>query len=205
MYRHLILQSEKMNIFGFFPGLIISLQLLRGDMEQIRRENPIIFNRGVSVTRKLGFPDVIMPGKHSSSNLNTLVIFFSYSSRQAPLGWVLCLKKIKNRRVALFISNCQSQVQGVMLKRFNSTNAVVIAGVKFTSIAGDLERTLRYSPTSLCACGYPSCMLSIEVFLLKCTELLLPNNSNPGRSFCFTTLMSRVGEIRLYHEAADLA
>ncbi|XP_069721914.1 dedicator of cytokinesis protein 3 isoform X4 [Phaenicophaeus curvirostris] len=43
-------------------GLIISLQLLRGDMEQIRRENPMIFNRGVSVTRKLGFPDVIMPG-----------------------------------------------------------------------------------------------------------------------------------------------
>ncbi|KAM9271818.1 dedicator of cytokinesis protein 3 [Cariama cristata] len=42
-------------------GLIISLQLLRGDMEQIRRENPMIFNRGVSVTRKLGFPDVIMP------------------------------------------------------------------------------------------------------------------------------------------------
>ncbi|KAF3690419.1 Dedicator of cytokinesis protein 3 Modifier of cell adhesion Presenilin-binding protein [Channa argus] len=43
-------------------GLIISLQLLRGDMEQVRRENPLIFSRGVAVTRKLGFPDVIMPG-----------------------------------------------------------------------------------------------------------------------------------------------
>uniref|UniRef100_A0A8C6SNR2 Dedicator of cytokinesis 3 n=1 Tax=Neogobius melanostomus TaxID=47308 RepID=A0A8C6SNR2_9GOBI len=43
-------------------GLIISLQLLRGDMEQVRRENPLIFNRGVAMTRKLGFPDVIMPG-----------------------------------------------------------------------------------------------------------------------------------------------
>ncbi|EQB77027.1 dedicator of cytokinesis 4 [Camelus ferus] len=42
-------------------GLIISLQLLRGDMEQIRRENPMIFNRGLAITRKLGFPDVIMP------------------------------------------------------------------------------------------------------------------------------------------------
>ncbi|CAB1353232.1 unnamed protein product, partial [Coregonus sp. 'balchen'] len=31
-------------------------------MEQIRRENPMIFNRGVALTRKLGFPDVIMPG-----------------------------------------------------------------------------------------------------------------------------------------------
>ncbi|XP_034021811.1 dedicator of cytokinesis protein 3-like [Thalassophryne amazonica] len=43
-------------------GLIISLQLLRGDMAQIRRENPLIFSRGVAITRKLGFPDVIMPG-----------------------------------------------------------------------------------------------------------------------------------------------
>ncbi|KAK9529731.1 hypothetical protein VZT92_013806 [Zoarces viviparus] len=43
-------------------GLIISLQLLRGDMEAVRRENPLIFSRGVSMTRKLGFPDVIMPG-----------------------------------------------------------------------------------------------------------------------------------------------
>ncbi|XP_077307186.1 LOW QUALITY PROTEIN: dedicator of cytokinesis protein 3 [Lithobates pipiens] len=43
-------------------GLIVSLQLLRGDMEQIRRENQILFNRGAAVTRKLGFPDVIMPG-----------------------------------------------------------------------------------------------------------------------------------------------
>uniref|UniRef100_A0A670IKC2 Dedicator of cytokinesis 3 n=1 Tax=Podarcis muralis TaxID=64176 RepID=A0A670IKC2_PODMU len=43
-------------------GLIISLQLLRGEMEQIRREYPMIFNRGVAITRKIGFPDVIMPG-----------------------------------------------------------------------------------------------------------------------------------------------
>uniref|UniRef100_A0A8D2QK62 Dedicator of cytokinesis 3 n=1 Tax=Zonotrichia albicollis TaxID=44394 RepID=A0A8D2QK62_ZONAL len=44
------------------PLTAVGLELLRGDMEQIRRENPMIFNRGVSVTRKLGFPDVIMPG-----------------------------------------------------------------------------------------------------------------------------------------------
>ncbi|XP_035238062.1 dedicator of cytokinesis protein 3-like [Anguilla anguilla] len=43
-------------------GLIVSLQLLRGEMDQVRREIPAIFNRGVAITRKLGFPDVIMPG-----------------------------------------------------------------------------------------------------------------------------------------------
>ncbi|MEQ2165120.1 Dedicator of cytokinesis protein 3 [Goodea atripinnis] len=48
---------------GCSIGLIISLQLLRGDMDQVRRENTLIFSRGVAITRKLGFPDVIMPGE----------------------------------------------------------------------------------------------------------------------------------------------
>uniref|UniRef100_A0A6Q2X0G6 Dedicator of cytokinesis 3 n=1 Tax=Esox lucius TaxID=8010 RepID=A0A6Q2X0G6_ESOLU len=54
--------STKLTFFSSSVGLIISLQLLRGEMEQLRRENPMIFNRGVAMTRKLGFPDVIMPG-----------------------------------------------------------------------------------------------------------------------------------------------
>uniref|UniRef100_A0A8C5APQ8 Dedicator of cytokinesis 3 n=1 Tax=Gadus morhua TaxID=8049 RepID=A0A8C5APQ8_GADMO len=43
-------------------GLIISLQLLRGELEQIRRENQAVFSRALALTRKLGFPDVILPG-----------------------------------------------------------------------------------------------------------------------------------------------
>uniref|UniRef100_A0A673YJ37 Dedicator of cytokinesis 3 n=1 Tax=Salmo trutta TaxID=8032 RepID=A0A673YJ37_SALTR len=58
--------NQNVYAFGLISSdpfsLIISLQLLRGEMEQIRRENPMIFNRGVAITRKLGFPDVIMPG-----------------------------------------------------------------------------------------------------------------------------------------------
>lgn len=120
MFRHLILRSEKMNIFFFFfSGLIISLQLLRGDMEQVRRENPMIFNRGVSVTRKLGFPDVIMPGKHKSSNLKILIMFFSDSPKQVSLVWVLHSNNVKNRRVALLINKRQFQIQGGMLMHFN--------------------------------------------------------------------------------------
>ncbi|MEE6527627.1 hypothetical protein FKM82_029136, partial [Ascaphus truei] len=37
-------------------GLIVSLQLLRGDLDQIRRESPLLLNKGAAVTRKLGFP-----------------------------------------------------------------------------------------------------------------------------------------------------
>uniref|UniRef100_A0A668SPB4 Dedicator of cytokinesis 3 n=1 Tax=Oreochromis aureus TaxID=47969 RepID=A0A668SPB4_OREAU len=60
--KDFVLKVYTENTEGSTCGLIISLQLLRGDMEQVRRENPLIFSRGVAITRKLGFPDVIMPG-----------------------------------------------------------------------------------------------------------------------------------------------
>ncbi|XP_035518551.1 dedicator of cytokinesis protein 3-like [Morone saxatilis] len=60
--RHTAQLQEEEEERSCQTGLIISLQLLRGDMEQVRRENPLIFSRGVAITRKLGFPDVIMPG-----------------------------------------------------------------------------------------------------------------------------------------------
>ncbi|XP_041933790.1 LOW QUALITY PROTEIN: dedicator of cytokinesis protein 4b [Alosa sapidissima] len=44
-------------------GLSVSMQLLHGDMEQLRREYMVLFTRGVSVTKKLGFSDIIMPGE----------------------------------------------------------------------------------------------------------------------------------------------
>lgn len=43
--------------------MVISLQLLRGDLEQVRRDHPLLSCRGVATTRKLGFPEVIMPGE----------------------------------------------------------------------------------------------------------------------------------------------
>lgn len=49
--------------FFFFLGLIVSLQLFRGDLEALRRENQTLFNGAVTLTRKLGFPDIILPGR----------------------------------------------------------------------------------------------------------------------------------------------
>uniref|UniRef100_A0A2K5M3U1 Dedicator of cytokinesis 4 n=1 Tax=Cercocebus atys TaxID=9531 RepID=A0A2K5M3U1_CERAT len=43
--------------------LAVSLQLLHGDIEQIRREYSSVFSHGVSITRKLGFSNIIMPGE----------------------------------------------------------------------------------------------------------------------------------------------
>ncbi|XP_061903202.1 dedicator of cytokinesis protein 3-like isoform X3 [Entelurus aequoreus] len=54
--------STKYSAPGNNYGLIISLQLLRGDLENLRRENKAMLSGGMAMTRKLGFPDVIMPG-----------------------------------------------------------------------------------------------------------------------------------------------
>ncbi|XP_057701081.1 dedicator of cytokinesis protein 3-like isoform X2 [Corythoichthys intestinalis] len=54
--------SAKYSSPGNNYGLLISLQLLRGDLEEIRRQNKRMRSGGVAVTRKLAFPDVIVPG-----------------------------------------------------------------------------------------------------------------------------------------------
>ncbi|TKC41925.1 hypothetical protein EI555_002136, partial [Monodon monoceros] len=70
--------------------------LLRGDMEQIRRENPMIFNRGLAITRKLGFPDVIMPEAPTyvhqcSTAIQQMSFFVSYGDRMVYKGFLRML------------------------------------------------------------------------------------------------------------------
>ncbi|XP_029471470.1 dedicator of cytokinesis protein 4 isoform X3 [Rhinatrema bivittatum] len=55
--------NARYNLTGSNTGLAVSLQLLHGDIEQIRRDYTSVFTRGVSITRKLGFSDIIMPGE----------------------------------------------------------------------------------------------------------------------------------------------
>ncbi|XP_023606769.1 LOW QUALITY PROTEIN: dedicator of cytokinesis protein 4 [Myotis lucifugus] len=55
--------NARYNLTGSNAGLAVSLQLLHGDLEQIRREYPSVFSHGVSITRKLGFSNIIMPGE----------------------------------------------------------------------------------------------------------------------------------------------
>ncbi|XP_006633511.2 dedicator of cytokinesis protein 4 isoform X1 [Lepisosteus oculatus] len=55
--------NARYNLSGSNTGLAVSLQLLHGDIEQIRREYMVLFTRGVAITKKLGFSDIIMPGE----------------------------------------------------------------------------------------------------------------------------------------------
>ncbi|XP_053657758.1 dedicator of cytokinesis protein 3 [Anopheles marshallii] len=42
-------------------GLVVSMKLLHGEISQAKLEQPILF-QGTAITKKIGFPDVIMPG-----------------------------------------------------------------------------------------------------------------------------------------------
>ncbi|XP_041966615.1 dedicator of cytokinesis protein 4 isoform X2 [Alosa sapidissima] len=55
--------SSRYSLVGSNTGLSMSLQLLHGDMEQIRKDYMRLFTRNISITKRLGFSDIIMPGE----------------------------------------------------------------------------------------------------------------------------------------------
>lgn len=51
-----------------FPtGFWVSLKMLWGDLNQVRKDHPHLVDRSTVVARKLGFPEVIMPGKQGAA------------------------------------------------------------------------------------------------------------------------------------------
>lgn len=104
-----------MPVFVLVPaGLAVSLQLLHGDLEQIQKEYMRLFTRNVSITRRLGFSDIIMPGEIKAFwkyHVNSIIFFPDFSlnsdvikyfvviqcralSRSSILMFPLCLPKI---------------------------------------------------------------------------------------------------------------
>lgn len=63
LHEFIIRQSGKYNGLSCPPnyGIMISLKMLHGGLSNIKEENSMLF-KNVSLTSKLGFPDVIMPG-----------------------------------------------------------------------------------------------------------------------------------------------
>ncbi|KAK9889845.1 hypothetical protein WA026_007208 [Henosepilachna vigintioctopunctata] len=63
LHEFIIKQIGKYNALTCPPnyGIMISLKILHGELRQIKEDNQLLF-KNVSLTKKLGFPDVIMPG-----------------------------------------------------------------------------------------------------------------------------------------------
>ncbi|NWX10556.1 DOCK2 protein, partial [Caloenas nicobarica] len=49
-------------------GFWVSLKMLWGDLSQVRKDHPHLVDRSTVVARKLGYPEVIMPGKQGGTN-----------------------------------------------------------------------------------------------------------------------------------------
>lgn len=70
----------------YFAGLNVSLQLLHGDMEQIRKDYMRLFTRNVSITKRLGFSDIIIPGG--------IILFCCYYAallRPITIEFIVCI------------------------------------------------------------------------------------------------------------------
>lgn len=55
---------KKLALHGepFLVGLWVTMKMLVGDIIQIRKDYPHLVDRTTVVARKLGFPEIIMPG-----------------------------------------------------------------------------------------------------------------------------------------------
>uniref|UniRef100_A0A8C3U446 Dedicator of cytokinesis 2 n=1 Tax=Catharus ustulatus TaxID=91951 RepID=A0A8C3U446_CATUS len=55
-----VVEGKDINHKG--QGLWVSLKMLWGDLSQVRKDHPHLVDRSTAVARKLGYPEVIMPG-----------------------------------------------------------------------------------------------------------------------------------------------
>uniref|UniRef100_A0A4W3HNP4 Dedicator of cytokinesis 1 n=1 Tax=Callorhinchus milii TaxID=7868 RepID=A0A4W3HNP4_CALMI len=60
-------------LFFFHLGLWVTMKLLPGDIHQIRKDFPHLVDRSTAVARKMGFPEIIMPGDVRNDIYVTLV------------------------------------------------------------------------------------------------------------------------------------
>ncbi|NXA43644.1 DOCK2 protein, partial [Eudromia elegans] len=55
-------------------GFWVSLKMLWGDLSQVRKDHPHLVDRSTVVVRKLGYPEVIMPGKRTAPALGCSIL-----------------------------------------------------------------------------------------------------------------------------------
>jgi hypothetical protein len=60
---HVFLREFNKN-FSFLKGLWVSLKLLPGDLTQVQKNFSHLVDRSTAIARKMGFPEIILPGKH---------------------------------------------------------------------------------------------------------------------------------------------
>lgn len=63
LHEFIIRQSGKYNALSAHNyGIMVSLKMLHGDLANLQEDNSPLSSKNIRFTKKLGFPDVIMPG-----------------------------------------------------------------------------------------------------------------------------------------------
>lgn len=58
------MQSASLNFFTcLLAGLFVTMKLLPGDLAQVRKDYPHFVDRSTAIVRKMGFPEIILPGE----------------------------------------------------------------------------------------------------------------------------------------------
>lgn len=59
----MLLVSASLNFLTCsLTGLFVTLKLLPGDLAQVRKDYPHFVDRSTAIVRKMGFPEIILPG-----------------------------------------------------------------------------------------------------------------------------------------------
>uniref|UniRef100_A0A670ZDG9 Dedicator of cytokinesis protein 4 n=1 Tax=Pseudonaja textilis TaxID=8673 RepID=A0A670ZDG9_PSETE len=93
--------NARYNLTGSNAGLAVSVQLLHGDIEQIRRDYTSMFTHGVSIARKLGFSNVIMPGEMRND------LYITIERGEFEKGGKSVARNVE---VTMYIVDCSGQI-----------------------------------------------------------------------------------------------
>ncbi|XP_061495993.1 dedicator of cytokinesis protein 4 isoform X5 [Rhineura floridana] len=93
--------NARYNLTGSNAGLAVSLQLLHRDIEQIRRDFTSTFTRDVSITRKLGFSNIIMPGEMRND------LYITIERGEFEKGGKSVARNVE---VTMYIVDCSGQI-----------------------------------------------------------------------------------------------
>ncbi|NWZ42419.1 DOCK2 protein, partial [Brachypodius atriceps] len=125
-------------------GLWVSLKMLWGDLSQVRKDHPHLVDRSTAVARKLGYPEVIMPGKSGGDKPGGL-----WGCQQAARTWLTGLSPPGDVRNDIYLT----LVQGEFDKGNKKTQKNVEVTVCVCDEAGNVMQNVIHagagdSPTS---------------------------------------------------------
>lgn len=90
---------------GKNQALFVSLKLLHGDLKQVREENPHLVLGNVAIARKMGFPEVILPGDVRNDLYLTLI------SGEFSKG-----NKTSDKNVEVIVKVCNDKGEAIPVK-----------------------------------------------------------------------------------------